>query len=107
MQLDFQNMTNSKEQIVAVIGNFWQKIYKYVFSFFLLSAIVFSAYIWNRGLYGGTWSDEKKSEYVSAQGGGVVFNEASFKKALADVEARKQENLESKESIKDIFKEYQ
>lgn len=106
MQIDFQNMASSKEQIIAVAGSFWQKTYKYVFFFFLLSSIFFSAYVWNKGLYGGKWSEEKKNEYLNAQGGGVVFNEDSFKKALADVELRKQEKSDNKEPVRDIFKEY-
>lgn len=110
MQFDFKlglkKTTTSKTQLIPMIGIFWQKIYKIVFFIFLIGMVVLGGYIWQKSLSGGEWSAEKKQEYLDAQNKSVVFKESDFKKALSDVETRRQENTDSQQPAKDIFKAY-
>ncbi len=110
MQFDFKlgstNKITSKAQFIAATGSFWQKIYKLVFFIFLFCMIALGGYIWQISLSGGTWSAEKKQEYLDSQNKDVVLKENDFKKALTDVEMRKTNNIENQEILKDIFKSY-
>lgn len=110
MDLNFkfgsEKATMSKTQLVSAAGNFWQRIYKIIFVILLFLSSLLGAYLWQRSLSGGMWSDEKKQEYLNANSKGIVFNETKFRKALADVELRKQETKVDTQNLKNIFKAY-
>ncbi|KKQ53184.1 MAG: hypothetical protein US70_C0005G0018 [Parcubacteria group bacterium GW2011_GWD2_38_11] len=105
-KLNFKKATVTEMQIIPAIGLFWRKRYKSIFLVFLVTVIILSAYIWQRSLSGGEWSPEKKQEYLNAQNKGVIFNENNFKKALADIEMRKQDIADEQKQARDIFKAY-
>lgn len=106
MQLNLKKTNWSKERAISFVGNFWQKIYRSVLLIFLFALIALSAYIWNRSLSESEWGNEKKQEYLRAQGVGVTFSEDDFKKVLKDVESRRQEGSIEKRAIKNIFKSF-
>ncbi|EKE18963.1 MAG: hypothetical protein ACD_9C00184G0002 [uncultured bacterium] len=101
----FKKTAESNFQIISVIGNFWRKIYKFIFLFLLLGVIIFSFYIWQNSLSGGSWSEQKKEEYLNSQSKRIILKENDFKKAIEDVELRRQEFIKQ-EPIRDIFKSY-
>lgn len=105
LKLDFDKKTSSQKISFSGLGLFWQKKYKMVLLFFLLCMIALSGYVWRISLSGATWSNERKQEYLNEQNKGVVFDEGNFKKALSDIEDRKNFNSDNKQ-IKDIFKSY-
>jgi len=110
MQFDFKmgdkSLKLSKEQLVSSAGFFWKKIYMLVFAVFLVCMIVLAGWVWKKSLSGEVWSDQQKQEYLNMQNKGVVFNEDAFKKALSDVEMRKQSVTDNSHEIKDVFKAY-
>jgi hypothetical protein len=106
MQLDFKKINISSTQLVPALGFFWQKIHRFIFFVVLICLIGLGWYIWQKSLTGGEWSSERKQEYLDAQNKSVVFKEEAFRKALADIERRKENNAVDKKEIKDIFKSY-
>ena len=106
LDLNFKKNINSKEQLIAAIGSFWQKIYKTILFVFLLCMIILSGYVWKNSLSGSVWSDQKKQEYLNSQNNSVVFNEKNFKKALLDIEQRGEFVMGDNGAGKDIFKSY-
>lgn len=110
MQFNFkfgeQNKTAKQKGIASLVGDFWQKVYKYVFFACLVAAASFGAYVWQRSLSGGSWSAEKKKEYIDSQSKKIFLMEGDYKKALVDIEARKNVGYEEVSQMRDIFKEY-
>ena len=105
-KLDNKKTITSKTQLITVAGHFWQKIYKIIFFILLLCMIALGAYFWQKNLLGEAWSAEKKQEYLDSQNKDVIFKENDFKKALIDIEMRKNGDTDNQEIIKDIFKSY-
>jgi type IV secretory pathway TrbD component len=105
MQLKINGKFN-REGIVAGLGIFWKKIYIVLFFGFLIGAIGFGLYIWNRNLVALTWSAERKQQFIKTQERGVALEEDTYKKALEVVEKRRQELANPPEAGKDFFKAY-
>lgn len=106
LKLGFGKTTTSKTQLVPALGIFWHKIYKIIFFMLLVGAFVLAWFIWRNSLSGDGWSAEKKQAYLDSQNKGVTFRENDFRKALADIEARKHGDSDSYQPAKDIFKAY-
>lgn len=110
MKFDFKfgasdGCASEKGSLLLLVGNFWQKIYKYVFFACLVASVLLGIYMWQRSLSNGAWSLEKKQEFLDSQNKSIVLRESDYKNALADVEARRNENLDEFVELKDIFKE--
>lgn len=103
-KLNFNKTDNSKSQMTTLVGVFRRRAYRIVFSFLLIGAVLFGAYVWQKGLSGGKWTEEKKQEYLNAHRNGIVFKANDYEKAINDVESRRKEEISDSQPMKDIFK---
>ena len=107
MQFGFKNIKKINiKQATEKVARVWQRINTTLFFIFLFSIIALGGYIWQKSLYGAEWSYERKQEYMASQDKKILFKENDFKKAIADIQARKEESEKQYEPIKDIFKPY-
>ncbi len=94
------------KHFISLMGQAWQKTHTLLFFVFFIALVVLGGYLWQKSLYKGAWSDQRKQEYLNSQGKGVVFKEDDFKKVTADIQARQEENARPYQPLKDIFKSY-
>jgi hypothetical protein len=107
MNLDFKKFSFAMpEKSGDLIMRLWRKLRTVMFLIFSLAWIIPAIYVYKQSVMDASWSEEKKQEYINSQNKQVVFKEDDFNKTIADIQFRKNFNLDSYQSAKDIFAPY-
>ena len=96
----------SKGKMLSLAAHGWEKSYKAILLFLIVSAFVFGWYTWQKSLSGSVWSEQKKQEYLDSQNTAVIFNQKNFEKVVADIELRKKAVTAADNSFRDVFRSY-
>jgi hypothetical protein len=86
--------------------NFWMTHQQLIFIAFFLIIMSAAAYFWYKNLYGFSWNEEEKKQYINSQGQQASLKESELVKVLSEVEKRRNIFQEEPKQTRDIFKPY-
>lgn len=101
-----KNKTAPKITIGSLV-KFWNKSYAIFFVILFVALAGYGAFIWYDSLYAGTWSADKKQQYLNSQEKSISLKEREFNSALEEIGRRKAEYEKEYQPIKDIFVPYE
>ena len=86
--------------------NYWMSHQQQIFIAFFLIVMAAAAYFWYKNLYGFSWNEEEKKQYINSQGRQTNLKESELVNVLSEVEKRIDSFQEEPRQVRDIFKPY-
>ncbi len=81
----------------------WYRYYKMMFFLGFLIVVGLGGYFWYNNLYGYSWSDEKKNEFITTHFKATVFKEKAFEGLVGNLQERMKRHEDSLVLTRDLF----